>query len=421
MFIKGFYLFIVMIRQDIITALEEQDKRRIGKVIDRELFLKLKEELSSPFIVTLSGIRRCGKSTIFLQLKHGNAYYVDFDDERFVNFNVDDFQKLYEMLFELFGQRDFFIFDEIQNIKGWERFVRRLYSEGKKIFVTGSNASLLSRELGTHLTGRTTEYQLYPFSFKEFLKLKNNFNEVKTSEQRGMIKKLFSEYLKTGGFPDYITTKNEVYLSSLYNNILYRDIIVRYKLPSETTIKQTSYYALSNIAKEISYNGIRKLVNLTSATTVKEYFNYFENCYLFFILSKYDFSLKKQQYSSKKVYCIDNGLAVHLGFSFSENKGRLLENLVFIELKRQGKEIYYHKNKYKCDFVVKKGIRIIEAIQVCYELNKDNKKREFNGLLEAMKEHKLKEGLLLTYDQDEIIELEGKRIVLKPVWKWLLE
>lgn len=401
-------------------ALEEQNSRTPSDIVERELTASIIKEKKSSFVTIVSGIRRSGKSTLLLSIKE-NAYYVDFDDERFINFKVTDFQNLYELLIELFGKKDFFIFDEIQNVQGWERFVRRLHNEGKKVFITGSNASLLSKELGTHLTGRTTNYQLYPFSFREFLKLKKHSTSTKTTIELGLIKKAFSEYLKTGGFPEFIQTENRNYLESLYDSIIYKDIIVRYKLPSETSIKQTAHYVLSNLGKEISYNKLRKLVNLTSATTIKEYLQYFENSYLFFTIPLYDYSLIKQQYANKKIYCIDNALAIYLGFNFTENKGRLLENLVFVELKRRNKEIYYHKEKHECDFVIKEKLKIVSAIQVCYELDPDNKEREIKGLLEAMKKHKLKQGLLLTYDDEDEIKIENKKITIKPVWKWLLE
>jgi uncharacterized protein len=400
-------------------SLIEQNNLILGDVVKRELQPSLEKEFKTSFVTIVSGIRRCGKSTLLLNIKK-NAYYVDFDDERYLDFKVEDFQNLYELLIELFGEKDYFIFDEIQNIFGWERFVRRLHNNKKKVFVTGSNASLLSRELGTHLTGRTTNYQLYPFSFREYLDFKNKSLNFNTTSQVGLVKKEFKEYLRFGGFPEFLETQNTNYLKSLYDNIIYRDIIVRYKLSSETALKQTAYYALTNIGREISFNNIKKMVSLSSATTIREYFSYFENSYLFFIIPKFNYSLKKQQYSSKKVYCIDNSLAIHLGFNFSENSGRLLENLVFIELKRRNLEIYFHKEKKECDFLIKNGLDIVQAIQVCYDLTLENKQRELDGLLEALNSYNLKEGLLLTYDEEEEVTIKNKKISILPVWKWLI-
>ncbi|MDD4251039.1 MAG: ATP-binding protein [Candidatus ainarchaeum sp.] len=399
-----------------------QDKFKKKDVVLRDLFLSVQKEISSPFVVVVSGVRRCGKSTLLLEIKK-NAYYVNFDDERFIGFTVKDFSVLEEILLELFGVRDFFIFDEIQNILGWERFVRRLHESGKKVFVTGSNATMLSRELGTHLTGRTINYNLFPFSFKEFLRFNNeeiNSNNF-SLENRAKLKKYFLEYFEFGGFPEYLKTKNKLYLQSLYENIVYKDIIVRYNLPSEQMLKQAFFYAISNIGKLLSYNQVRKITGLSSATTIKEYFSYAQNSFLFFEVAKFDKSLKNQFYANKKVYCIDNALASLIGFRFSKDSGRLLENIVFLELKRMSKEIYYYKEKFECDFVIKKGLNIVEAIQVCYQLNEENKVREISGLIDACKTHNLKEGLLLTFDDEEVLQKDGIKVIVKPVWKWLLE
>lgn len=406
--------------------IEQNEIKKSGKIIPRELTAKINEFKKASFIIIISGIRRSGKSTLLQQMRTDvleNSYYINFDDERFVHFNVDDFQILYELLIEIFGNRKIFLFDEIQNIKNWERFVRRLQDMGKKIYVTGSNASMLSRELGTHLTGRQISFSLYPFSFKEFLLFKQQIPsklDMLTTEKKSILRKFFNEYLEKGGFPEYLQTEKEEYLKSLYENILYRDIITRYNLSNEKTIKEIVYYAVSNIGKEISFNSLRKLTNLTSATTVREYFEYLENSYMAFLISRYNPSLKKQIYYNKKAYFIDIAMVRLLGFRTSDDLGRMLENVVFLHLKRLDKEIYFHKEKYECDFVIRKANTIVEAIQVTHSL-KDNKEREINGLLEALDTYKLKEGLLLTADQDEEIVEKNRKIVVKPVWKWLLE
>jgi len=415
-----------MDRNKIKQIIIEQNKIKKGvNIIPRELKTKINEFKKVPYIIIVSGIRRSGKSTLLQQIRTDildNSYYVNFDDERFVNFNVEDFQTLYELLIELFGNRKIFLFDEIQNVKSWERFVRRLHDNGKKIYVTGSNASMLSRELGTHLTGRHISFSLYPFSFKEFLLFKKQRYsklDMLTTEKKSILKKFFNEYLEKGGFPEYLQTEKEEYLKSLYENILYRDIITRYNLSNEKTIKEVVNYAVSNIGKEISFNSLRKLTNLTSATTVREYFEYLENSYMVFLISRYNTSLKKQIYYNKKVYFIDTAMAKLLGFRTSDDYGRMLENLVFLHLKKLGKEIYFHKEKYECDFVIRKANTIEDAIQVTQSL-KDNREHEINGLVEALNTYKLKEGLLLTVDQEEEFIEKDKKIVVKPIWKWLL-
>jgi len=422
------YVFIIIMDKDKLKQLlvEQNQIASLPNFIPRELRTQINRFKDTSFIIIISGIRRSGKSTLLTQMKTEElkeSYYVNFDDERFVNFTVDDFQMLYETLIELFGDKHIFFFDEIQNVKSWERFVRRLHETGEKIYVTGSNASMLSRELGTHLTGRNITLSLYPFSFKEFLRFKNySYDSLDrlTTEQKSILKRLFNEYLEKGGFPEFLQTEKDEYLKSVYENILYRDIITRYHLPQEKSIKEVVYYSVSNIGKEISFNKLRKLTNLTSATTIREYFEYLENSYLAFLISRYNPSLKKQIYYNKKVYFIDTAIAKILGFRTSDDVGRMLENIVFLHLKRQNKEIYFHKEKYECDFVIRKGINISEAIQVTHQLS-DNKEREINGLLEALNTYKLKEGLLLTSDQEDEIIKQKKKIIIKPVWKWLLK
>lgn len=404
--------------------IDQQKSRYENNLIERDVFKKIESYVKNDFIIVISGIRRVGKSTLLYQIRQKYpGYYLNFDDERLVNFKLEDFQVLYESFIELFGKKDFFYFDEIQNIKGWERFIRRLHDEKKKVFVTGSNASMLSRELGTHLTGRYLEISLYPFSFKEFLKIKEwkvNKNDIYSIESKIKLKKYFDEYLIDGGLPEYLITKNKDYLRILYDNILYRDIIARYNLSNEKILKELIYLVANNISKEISFNSIKKTLQLGSPTTVREYFNYFENSFLIFLTNKFDYSLKKQIYSSKKVYLIDTGLAVNLGFRISKDAGRLLENLVFIELKRRKNEIYNYSDKKECDFLIKTKEKITNAIQVCYELDEHNKEREINGLLEAMNKFNLKEGLILTHEQTDEISIEKKNIIIMPVYNWLL-
>jgi len=407
--------------------LDQNNRKEPEDLVDRELFLKVESYLKNDFVVIISGIRRSGKSTLLYQIKKKYpGHYLNFDDERLINFKVEDFQILEELFIEIYGEKKIFYFDEIQNIPMWERFVRRFHDEKKKVFITGSNASMLSKELGTHLTGRYLMLQMFPFSFKEFLNLKKfeiNKNSVYLTSSRAKIKKYFGEYFISGGFPEYLKELNPDYLKMLYENIVYRDILVRYKIPNEKSLKELVYVAINNISKQISFNSIKKILGLGSSTTVKDYFDYLETSFIIFLVPKFDYSLRKQIYYNKKVYCIDNGLAKYLGFRVTPDNGRLLENIVFIELKRKGKEIYYYAEKGECDFVVRHTTtNIKEAIQVCYEITRENRDREINGLLEALNKFKLKEGLILTYDQEEEIKLSrNKKVIIKPVWKWLLE
>ncbi len=383
----------------------------------------------SELIVVISGIRRCGKSTLLNQIRNENKekdYYMNFDDERLIRFSVEHFQLLHETFIELFGIQKTFYFDEIQNIPDWERFVRRLYDEGYKIFITGSNASMLSHELGTHLTGRYVQTELFPFSFAEFLTYKQfalTESGMYTTDGRAKLIGYFNEYFRTGGFPLYLKEGNDDYLKSLYESILYRDVLVRNKLVNEKELLELVNYLASNVSKLTSFNGLTKVAGVKNATTIRNYLSFLQDTYLIFQISKFDYSLKKQIQNLKKTYFIDNALIRRLGFMFSEEKGRLLENIVFLELRRRRFEIFYHFNRFECDFLIRQGITIVKAIQVCYSFDtNETKTREINGLLEAMKIYSLTEGSILLYDtQEQTIEENGKLIRIIPVWKWLLE
>ncbi|MBP1907842.1 ATP-binding protein [Methanolobus bombayensis] len=418
-----------MDKEKLKILLKEQNDhiKDVEDLVKRELLDEIKSR-DSDLITIVAGLRRVGKSTLMNEIRkdHLNeSYFVNFDDERLFDFTIEDFQTMQELLIELYGERNVYFFDEIQNIRGWERFVRRLHDNGKKVYVTGSNASMLSREMGTHLTGRHLSYSLYPYSFREFLRFKKfelPIPEVLTTVEKSTLKRHFNEYIEAGGIPEFVKNRDELYVKTLYENIIYRDIIARYNLKDEKALKTTAYFAASNIAKEISYNNVRKLTGLSSATTVKEYFEYLENSYLAYLLPRFSTSLKTQVYSNKKVYFIDTAIAKILGFRTSEDYGRILENMVFMELKRRKLEIYYHRENKECDFVIRNGYNISEAIQVTKSLeNTDTRKREIEGLFDALEAYNLSEGLILTDDTEDQIEIDGKQITVKPIWKWMLE
>ena len=381
--------------------------------------------LELPHILIISGLRRSGKSTLLKEINkyffsNETVYYFNFEDERLINFTVSDFNLLYETFIELTGKSRIFLFDEIQNVENWELFVRRMYDRGFKFIITGSNSSMLSKELGTRLTGRYIGIELFPFSFKEFLQLKNiSVPEFLLTEDRASIKGYFNEYLQCGGIPEYLIYKNDLILKTLYENILYKDVFARYRLSAEKVLKELSFYLFSNYGGEISYNKLRTMLNV-SINTVKSYIGYLENSYLVFTVPRYDYSVNKQIYSHKKVYVIDTSLINLISFKFSRDYGRLLENMVFIELKRNNWDIYYHKDRYECDFLVYENNRVTNAIQVTASLN-GNSDREYKGLHEALTRYGLDEGLVLTADEEFEDTFKNKKIVVMPVWKWLLQ
>ncbi len=382
--------------------------------------------IEAPEVLIISGVRRCGKSVLLQQIRNQQKerdYFLNFDDDRLARFTVDHFQDLYEVFIELFGEQKTFYFDEIQNIPGWELFVRRLYEYDHKVFVTGSNANMLSRELGTHLTGRYLSHELYPLSFAEYLEL-NNFTITKadlhTTSGIASLSRYFNQYISNGGFPQYVLTQNTDYLKSLYESILYKDVLVRNRLTHEREMVELIYYLASNTATLSSYSSLARAIGVKHPVTVKNYIGFLENTYLIFQIPKFDYSVKNQVANARKTYFIDHALVRRIGFGFSENSGRLLENLVFIELKRRSYEVFYHSGKGECDFLIRENNNVEGAIQVCHSLTDSNRKRELAGLLEAMEIHNLNEGLLLTTNWEEQIAVKNKVIHIVLVWKWLL-
>ncbi len=419
---------VSLIRQ----VIEEQHQIKIPKnYIKRDAYHKLQKYSKTSEIVVITGLRRVGKSTLLQQLRSEateSDYFINFDDDRLIHFSLEDFQALLELFIELHGVQNTFYFDEIQNIPGWERFVRRLHDQGNKIYVTGSNATLFSQELGTRLTGRYFQLELYPYSFSELLHYQLpdfKTSEMITTEQRGLAAGAFRNYRQKGGIPPFVHSDEIDILHSLYESVLYRDIISRYKLTNDRPIKELVYYFASNVGKEFSYSSLAKLIGLGSPTTISDYCYYLSMSYLCFTVSRFSHSLSKQQRYNKKCYFIDHAMARVLGFRSTEDKGRLLENLVYIELRRRGGEVYFHKEEKECDFVVRKQGRVTEAYQVCLDLHDQvTRERELQGLLEAMQFYGLTLGTILTESHEETLEVQtiGSNAIIRilPIWKWEL-
>ena len=373
-------------------------------------------------IIVITGIRRCGKSTLLRQLsaRYDDFLYINFDDDRLMDFTVADFPSLM-LVFEktLPGIKTLFI-DEIQNVSGWERFIRRIHDEGYKVFLTGSNANLLSQELGTRLTGRYTAITLFPFSFQEVLQFRSirywpDNGKEQGSDPRGVRPVPCGR--RVSRLPEVWDPE---YLKRIYDDILYRDIISRFGIREVKGFRQLAQYLVTNTANPATYNALKNTLGFKSVVSVRDYVGFLEQAYLIFEIFRHDFSLKKQYVSDKKLYCIDTGLRNAVAFRFSDDKGRLLENLVLIELLRRNKSVYFFKNPKECDFVIEDRGKITSAIQVCYELTQENRDRELGGLLGAMQVHGLEEGLILTYLQEETITQDGFTIRVMPAWKWLI-
>ncbi len=420
-----------MKKDDLFFVLFDQQKqfKEEKPTIKREITAKALELLKLKLPLVITGVRRCGKSYLLkiikdkLELGEKDFLYINFNDDRFTNFEVEDFQKIMDFIHEQrYDEKCFLFVDEIQEANKWEKWVDRM-KDTHQMIITGSNSKLLSSELATILTGRSIGLWLTPLSFKEFIKAKNiDLKDLKVdAKKQSVIISEFKEFLEEGGFPKRFLTKQNIILKELYEQILYRDIADRFGKNMTKSIKEISVNMLSNPSSLVSLRQMSVLTNIKNLLTVKSVLEAFEGAFLFFFINKFDHSVKKQIQNPRKVYCIDNGFLVTLGFRMSEDRGKLLENLVAVELKRREKEVFYHLEKHECDFIIRKGNSIAEAIQVCYDLNDDNKAREIKGLMEALEKFKLKEGLILTNDQEEEITEGKKKIIVKPVWKWLLE
>jgi len=374
-------------------------------------------------ITVISGIRRSGKSTLLLQLADHfpNYHFITFDDERLINFTVEDFNSMMIEMKKLFSS-PVIVLDEIQNINQWERFVRRLHDEELKVFLTGSNAKLLGSELATHLTGRYTKKELFPFSFSEFLKFKGfSFSDKSTETVSGTLV-AFDFYMENGGFPEFIKTNEIDYLKRIYEDIIYKDIIVRFGIRNINHFKNLVNFLFTNFTKEISYNSLAGILGIQSTTSIKEYVSFLTESYLLFEIYKFDFSLKRQYISNKKIYVIDNGLRNIVAFRQSPDKGQLLENLIFIELKRRNKEIFFYKtkNNHEIDFLIKENE--LSLIQVCYDISSPlTYQREIRALESGMNELNISSSLLITYNSRELVKTGNHTIQVIPAWEWLIQ
>ena len=396
--------------------------------IVREQLHEVERAANSPHAVIISGLRRAGKSTLLAQLAHNlgeeTFYYLNFEDDRLLNFQADDINDLYQSLLEIFGERKTFILDEIQNISGWEHFVRRFMDMGFKFYITGSNASLLSRELGTRLTGRYIAIELFPFSFKEYLRFRNiplPPLDRMTTVDLAQLQKNLDEYSQSGGIPDALKYPELPILRTLYNDVLYRDIATRYRLGNVAMLKELGFFLMSNIANLISYNKLKQQFNVGSVNTIKTYIEYMEDSWLFFTLNVHDYSVKRQQIAAKKIYSIDTGLSRSVGFQFSPNTGRVLENLVFLVLRQKNQEVYYltTPNGYEIDFYLPEKGQLIQVSQ--HLKSPTTREREIRALEDALAHTPAQSALILTDDNQEGFEINGIPVSIRSTAEWLLQ
>ncbi len=407
---------ITLQKREIETKLKE-------KYIERNQDLKLTNDL----IKVIVGPRRAGKSFFAIHFlnEQGKFGYVNFDDEKLVE--IENYDEIITAMNSVYDNPKFILFDEIQNLPKWELFANRLQRQGYNLVITGSNSNLLSKELATHLTGRHLLTNIFPFSFKEYLKFENK--ELITSE----IKEKLSQYLLNGGYPEILSKRVELkeYLSNLFNSILYKDIVKRYKIRNPKQIENLAIYLISNIANEYSYNSLTNIGKIKSSHTTEKYLSYLEESFMLFSLNRFSYKVKEQLSSNKKIYCIDNGFMQAKAFKLSPDFGKLYENVVACKLKKEEIEgnlrFYYWKNQQQeeVDFITQEDLKVKQLIQVCFNIDElDTKNREIRALIKAGKKLKCKNLLIITEDKEkeEKAEWFGDKATIKfiPLWKWLL-
>jgi len=405
----------------------ERNELLAGKYVPRENLIQAKKNLQSDLIKVITGPRRAGKSVFAIQMLEGTDFaYLNFDDERLVT--VTDYDELLKAIRQVYGETKALLFDEIQNLKNWELFVNRLHRRRFNIIITGSNAYLLSRELSTHLTGRYVEFQIFPFSFSEFLKTKG-FQVDETlglKEKQGLLLNHLDVYLEKGGYPEVLVKEVDArnYLATLFESILFKDIVKRYGVRYTKKLDDLARYLVTNHSSEFSYTKIRSALEFRSVHTVENYTDYLMEAFLVFRVDRFSYKLKEQMKSPKKAYAYDTGVINAVKFKAARDSGRLIENLVAIELIRRGSDFYYYRsnNGKEVDFVLRKGLKVDQLIQVCYDIDDySTRKRELSALVKAGKDLRCGNLTILTWDHMADEMHAGSRVHFLPLWRWLIE
>ena len=418
-------IFVMAVRDIIETQKRELNNILNEAYVEREITF---DDTTGTLIKVITGPRRSGKS--FYAIHHlgrqGNFAYVNFDDERLTQ--LRDYDELISAIDGVYDGCRTVLFDEIQNLPGWELFVNRIQRQGYHLYITGSNSNLLSKELATHLTGRHLEKTIFPFSFREYLRIQGrSLTGIEKKEH-------LVTYAMKGGFPEPLMKKmnGDHYLSALFDAIIYKDIVRRYRIRFVPEIADLATYLISTVGNEYSYNALSKVSSVRSIHTVKKYLQYLEETFLFFSIPRFSFKVREQVAFNKKIYCIDNGFISAKAIRFSENRGKLYENLVAISLKsREFKgdtAIYFWKNQEQeeVDFVVQTGKQIIQLIQVCTVISSQKTyEREIRALLKAGRDLSCTNLLVLTEDMEKTEESEwfGLKGTVQylPLWKWFSE
>lgn len=405
----------------------ERDEFLGAQYVQREGLLNARKSMKNNLIKVIVGPRRAGKSVFAIQMLEGLDFaYLNFDDERLLD--IFDYDDLLKAIRQVYGETKCILFDEIQNLRNWELFLNRLHRKGLNLVITGSNSRLLGRELATHLTGRYIQFQIFPFSFSEFLRARNFVIDetLDMKERQGMLLNLLNEYLDKGGYPE-ILIKNidpKSYITTLVESILFKDIVKRYNVRYAKKLHDLGLYLITNHSNEFSYTRLKNALEFKSVHTVENYTDYLNEAFLIFNTERFSHKVKEQMKSPRKVYAYDTGVINAVKFKTAPDTGRLIENIVAIELLRRGKEFYYYKTRdgKEVDFTVKEGLKVSQLIQVCHDIDNDKtKKRETNALVKAANETGCDSLMVLTWDYETKESFGEREIHYLPLWKWLVK
>lgn len=421
-----------MIKDIILQHKKEKESLLKRKYISRESLQSSKKLLRSDLIKVILGPRRAGKSVYSTLLLENEEYaYLNFDDDNLLK--IENTDEIIKGITEVYPDSKYIFFDEIQNLRNWELFVNKLHRRGYKLVVTGSNANLLSKELASALTGRHIPIKVFPFNFREFLKAKNfiyDTKELVLPEVKGKLLKLLNEYLEKGGFPE-IVVKNldtKTYLEPLFDSVLLKDVVKRYKVRFSNEIYNLSVYLLSNFSCEFSFTKLKNIIGTGSVITIQNYIKYLIETYLISTTNRFSFKVKEQIKAPKKIYLIDNGFIQAKSIQSSQSIGKKMENLIFSELIKRGyepnKNLFYYKtrNQKEVDFILKEGVKVKTLMQSFYSTHDLNsEKRENSALIEASEELNCNNLLVITWDLEKDIKISREKIKFIPLWKWLLE
>ena len=412
------------------TILQNQRKER-DELLSRPYLERRSNQdmdllLNSHLIKLITGPRRVGKSTqALLMLRNRNFAYLNFDSQQLLD--AWDANLVMRMLDDVYPGYEYLLLDEVQNLEAWDLWVSELYKLDKNLVITGSNAKMFSSEMATALTGKYLKVEMLPFSLEEFFDWNKLDLGKLNPEQQADASALMDDYLRNGGYPEVVASRQltRTYLDTLFDSIVWKDVAKRHSVRNVTDLNDLALYLVSNFCNPVSANELTEELGFSSVNTTKKFMDYLREPYLFYYLPRYNNKLKMMKKAPRKVYVVDNGFVAAKAFSLSDNLGRLLENQVFVELLRQGydtdKTMFYYRsrNDKEVDFVLRKGTHIEQLVQVCYDMsNAKTEKREVDSLIECAVELNCRNLVIVTNNDERVIEKDGYRINVVPVAKW---